>query len=163
MTEYDTTDDEGETAYSPIYRYYCYAMIPVSAGIAYSCHLVLAKLPDQMVSEALTPVVALAGIVFCIYVCCGYLSKTLEMHDIDDSETLVERLQTAGGDTDTDAGTAPGETSPIETLQQTYARGEIDDAEFEHRLERLIEFGVTDDNTDSDNAETGRVEIPIKK
>ncbi|GAB3040287.1 SHOCT domain-containing protein [Natronobiforma cellulositropha] len=39
-------------------------------------------------------------------------------------------------------GTAEREDDPLEELKRRYADGEIDDAEFEHRLERLL--GVDD-------------------
>lgn len=38
--------------------------------------------------------------------------------------------------------TASPETDPITTLQQRYAEGELSDAEFEQRMDRLLESGA---------------------
>ncbi len=45
----------------------------------------------------------------------------------------------------------PDDENPMETLKRRYARGEIDEAELERRVERLVE-------TESDSSAGGRLE-----
>ena len=50
-----------------------------------------------------------------------------------------ERRERSGRRRDIGARTsAPGESTALEALRERYARGEIDEAEFEHRVERLL-------------------------
>jgi uncharacterized membrane protein len=65
-----------------------------------------------------------------------------EMDELAEFQEAAERLDEEG-----DAETADG-TDPVDELRDRYARGEIDEAEFERRLEALLETDGVDATDD---------------
>lgn len=61
---------------------------------------------------------------------------------------LADRTDREGPARVTDDGSAAAETDPVTTLQKRYAAGELSEAEFEAKLERLIEANERADAAD---------------
>ncbi|SDR32377.1 SHOCT domain-containing protein [Natronobacterium texcoconense] len=58
-------------------------------------------------------------------------------HEIDEVAQVHERVTSHSSEHSTDTD-RPSSDDPLETLRARYARGEIDDLEFERRLEQLV-------------------------
>ncbi|OYR59555.1 SHOCT domain-containing protein [Halorubrum halodurans] len=73
---------------------------------------------------------------------------------------LVEPADATAADDERTSGRE--REDPVATLRTRYATGEIDEAEFERRLERLLETEELDDAIDDGNAETRREETGVE-
>jgi len=73
-----------------------------------------------------------------------------EMEKYADWQEAAERLDSEGGE-------ATGQADPVDELRDRYARGEIDEVEFERRLEGLLE------TEDVDGADQDAVERAVER
>jgi len=94
--------------------------------------------------EVLADVFAIVGFVVCLPL-VGILGERLPFVTADEASTASTATGGAFDDPETD------ETDEaVARLRERYARGEIDEAEFEHRLEALLETEDLDATTGTD-------------
>ncbi|MBZ6496521.1 SHOCT domain-containing protein [Natrinema longum] len=61
---------------------------------------------------------------------------------------VVRQAEAAPDGAPTETSTTDSTENPVETLRRRYAAGDIDDEEFQYRLDRLLETEGTDRRTD---------------
>ena len=121
-------------------------------GLVAGAMVVMVSLPVTLLALAVAAAVspaATVGVLGATLVGAAYVVGSSAFGGYLADEFAGERT---GGTNDAADATAAGE-SPIRRLKRRYVDGEIDDAEFERRVERLVATERTDDPASAEEAE----------